>query len=116
MERVISPIQYLTDENGQRRGVVLSLDDYQNFQTNFHPDPDLLMGLNKAELQMLAHGMLSIRYQKRLSRLLHLNRTNILSRREQNELNRLLEYIDLMNILKTRAKYTLQQKFSMVLA
>lgn len=107
--RVPSPVQYLVEENGQRTGVVLSWEDYQNLQAAVSTDPDLLVGLDETELQVLAEGMLSAPHQKRLDELLQLNREARLSPSEQIELDRLLEYIDSMNALKARAIYTLQQ-------
>ena len=53
--------------------------------------------------------MLSPQHQERLSELLQRNRNQTLTPAETQELNGLLDDIDLLNILKARAKLTLQQ-------
>ena len=105
-----SPIRYLVEENGQRVGVVLSWEDYRSLQAALSEDPDLLLGLSEAELQALAEGMLSSAHQSRLDELLRRNREEGLSPEEERELDRLLELVDSMNVLKARAMYTLQQQ------
>ena len=111
------PVQYIVEESGQRTGVVLGWEDYQAFQvalrTAFSPDPDLLVGISEPELQVLAEGILSPRYQERLNELLQRNREGALSDDEEQELDLLLEHIDHMNTLKARAPYTLQWLRSM---
>ena len=104
------PVQYYLEKDGQRAGVVLSWEDYQNLQAALSTDPEMLNDLDEAELQVLAEGILSTTYQERLNELLQLNQQTELSASEQAELDHLLEYIDSMNILKARAKYTLQQR------
>jgi len=106
---VASPVEYLVREDGQRTGVVLRWDDYQALCANFPADPDKLVGLGDLELRALAEGMLSSRYQQRLDELLQHNREAEMSDAEECELDRLLEYIDHMNVLKARAGYTLQR-------
>jgi hypothetical protein len=76
--------------------------------TSSSPDPDLLVGISKPELQVLAEGMLSSRHQEQLNELLQRNREQGLSRDEENEMDLLLERVDSMNTLKARAMYTLQ--------
>jgi hypothetical protein len=107
------PIQYLVKDSGERVGVVLSLKDYQELCAAQSSDPELLVGLSDVELEILADGMLAIRLQERLSYLLHLSREGKPSVEEQLELDRLLEQIDQMNVLKARAMYTLQQRQEM---
>lgn len=114
--RIPSPIQYLVEENGQRTGVVLSWEDYQNLQAAFSTDSDLLVGLDETELQVLAKGMLSATHQGRLDELLQRSREAKLTSSEQTELDRLLEYVDSMNVLKARAIYTLQQQLGVAVA
>jgi hypothetical protein len=104
------PVRYLVEEDGRRVGVVLDWEDYQNLQATFSKDPDLLTGIDEAELQVLAEGILSSRYQERLNELLQRNREEGLSASEERELDSLLERIDSMNALKARATYTLQQR------
>jgi hypothetical protein len=88
----------------------LTWEDYENLQAAFSTDPDLLRNLNEAELQALAEGMLSSRYQERLDELLLRNREQGLSPNEERELDALLEQVDTMNTIKARAMYTLQQR------
>lgn len=107
------PIQYLVKDSGERVGVVLSLNDYQELCAAQSGDPELLVGLCDAELEILADSMLAIHLQERLSYLLHLGREGKPSVKEQQELDRLLEQVDHMNVLKARAMYTLQQRQEM---
>jgi len=105
----LSPVRYITEENGQRVGVVLTWQDYQYVQARLMSDADLLPGMSEAELRALGEGMLSPQHQERLSELLQRNRNQTLTPAETHELNGLLDDIDLLNILKARAKLTLQQ-------
>jgi hypothetical protein len=73
-------------------------------------DPDLLEGLSLAELHALSGAMLSPEQQDHLSALLERNRQQALTPDEEDELNRLLERIDYLNILKARARLTLQYR------
>jgi len=88
-------------------GVVSSWKDYQELCPH---DPELLVGLSDAELEILAESMLTLHLQERLNHLLHLNREDNSSAKEQQELDQLLERVDQMNVLKARAMYTLQQR------
>lgn len=106
-----SPVKYITEEDGQRVGVVLNWEDYQNLRARFPEDPDLLPGLNEEELRALAEGMLSPQHQERLHELLERNRNQSLTDEEMQELDRLLERVDLLNILKARATLTLQELY-----
>jgi hypothetical protein len=72
-------------------------------------DSELLVGLSVGELEALAEGMLAPAAQTRLDELLARNAENGLSASEQNELDRLLERVDQLTILKARARYTLHQ-------
>ncbi len=106
---VPEPTQYLVDADGQRTGVVLEWEAYQALRASLPADPDLLVGLGKDALQALAEGMVSAGHQARLTGLLQKNREGELSPGETLELDRLLEHVDQMNMLKARALYTLQQ-------
>jgi len=101
------PVHYLVEESGKRVGVVLSWKDYQELCDAQPHDPELLMGLNDMELKVLADSILVSHLQERLSHLLQLNREGGLSTGEERELDRMLEQVDQMNILKARAMYTL---------
>ena len=72
-------------------------------------DSELLIGLSDGELDALADSMLAPSAQARLDELLARNTENQLSAGEQAELERLLDRVDQLTILKTRAKYTLHK-------
>lgn len=73
-------------------------------------DPDILVGLSVGELEALSDGMLAPAAQVRLNELLARNAENPLSTAELAELDRLLEMVDQLTLLKTRARYTLQHE------
>jgi hypothetical protein len=104
------PVRYLVEESGKRVGVVLSWKDYQELCAAQPHDLELLVGLSDAELGVLADSMLVSRLQERLSHLLQLNREGDLNAKEERELDRLLEQVDQMNMLKARAMYTLRHR------
>lgn len=104
------PLRYITNEHGERISVVLDLDEYRRLVPTSPPDDDLLLGLSQAELQALAQSTLGPVDQVRLDDLLSQNAETQLSPPEVAELDRLLEQVDQLNILKTRARYTLAQQ------
>ena len=106
--QTLPDVQYITRENGQRVGVVLAWEDFRNIQARLLDDPELLPGLSETELRALSEGMLAAEHQERLSMLLERNREQTLSAGESKELDRYLEQIDSLNILKARARLTLQ--------
>jgi hypothetical protein len=106
--QTLPDVQYITRENGQRVGVVLAWEDFRNIQARLLDDPDLLPGLSETELYALSEGVLAAEHQERLSALLERNREQTLTEREAEELDRYLEQIDSLNILKARARLTLQ--------
>lgn len=108
LTRSLADVQYITRENGQRVGVVLAWEDFRNMQARLLDDPDLLPGLSEMELQALSQGVLSVEHQDRLSALLERNREQVLTEGEAAELDRYLEQIDSLNILKARARLTLR--------
>ena len=89
---------------------MLSLEEYQELCAAQPHDPELLVGLSDAELETLADSILVPHLQDRLSHLLQLNREGGLGTEEEQELNRLLEQVDQMNVLKARALYTLHER------
>ncbi|AUT03920.1 hypothetical protein CLI64_28010 [Nostoc sp. CENA543] len=103
-------IQYLTNQNGERVGVLLDLATYQQLTNSSLEDDEILTGLNLEELQALADSMLSTKAQSELDNLLERNTENLLSDQEKVTLDCLLAQIDQLNILKTRARYTLKIK------
>jgi hypothetical protein len=104
----LSDVQYITRENGQRVGVVLAWEDFRTIQARLLDDPELLPGLSETELYALSEGMLAAEHQERLGVLLERNREQTLSAGEAKELDRYLEQIDSLNILKARTRLTLQ--------
>ena len=101
------PLRYVINEQGKRMSVLLDLDEYRWLKRQESADPDLLIGLNHAELQALAQGLLAPATQARLDDLLARHTDSQLSAEETAELDHLLEYVDQLTILKTRARYTL---------
>lgn len=73
-------------------------------------DPELLIGLSVDELQALADGLLAPATQARLDDLLCRQRDKLLSADEQRDLDRLIQQVDQLTILKARARYTLKQE------
>jgi hypothetical protein len=71
-------------------------------------DENLLTNLSPAELQALATLSLAPAQQSQLSDLLARNAEGELSPEQTTSLDRLLAQIDQLNLLKTRAQYTLQ--------
>lgn len=73
-------------------------------------DADILVGLSNEELEALADSLLSPSAQARLDELLSRNATNECAPAERLELDQLLARVDQLTILKTRARYTLEQR------
>lgn len=71
-------------------------------------DEDLLTNVSPAELQALATLSIAPAEQAKLSDLLARNTESQLSTEELATLDRLLDQLDQLNILKARAQYTLQ--------
>ncbi len=72
-------------------------------------DPDLLMGLSHGELLALSEGMLTPVTQAHLDDLLFRNNQGALTPDEIDELDQVLQRIDHLNLLKAKARYTLEQ-------
>ncbi|MDJ0617768.1 MAG: hypothetical protein QNJ63_13675 [Calothrix sp. MO_192.B10] len=100
-------VQYVTNETGEKIGVLLDLETYHQLITSSE-DRELLKGLSADELQALAESMLSPKAQVKLDDLLAKNSENQLSSEENEILDNLLAQVDQLNILKTRARYTLR--------
>ncbi|WP_055075817.1 hypothetical protein [Pseudanabaena sp. 'Roaring Creek'] len=99
-------LQYVTDQQGEKVGVVLDIATYNRLIASV--DTELLQGLSIAELETLAESKLAIDSQQQLSEMLTRNSENNLSDREIDDLDLLLMKVDQLNILKTRARYTLK--------
>lgn len=102
-------IQYLTNNQGERIGVFLDLETYHKLIDKSVVDSELLTDLSLDELQALAEIKLSINTQTELDDLLKRNTENQLSSNESATLDDLLTKVDQLNILKTRARYSLNQ-------
>lgn len=70
---------------------------------------EFLVGLSVDELEALADGLLAPAAQARLNDLLARKKEKRLSAAQEQELDALLQKVDQLTILKTRARYTLKQ-------
>jgi len=100
-------VRYVTNEQGERVGVLLDLEAY-NRLANSSPSDAECLSLSKAELQALAESVLAPLAQAHLDELLAQNAETQLSADEIAELDSLLAQVDQLTILKTRARYTLK--------
>jgi hypothetical protein len=72
-------------------------------------DTELLTSVDTDELAALAAGVLVPATQARLDELLAAGKLGRLSAHDEAELNDLLNKVDHLNLLKARARYTLDQ-------
>ena len=100
-------VRYVTNEQGERVGVLLDLEVYQRLTNPLAMEAECLTGLSQAELHALAESILAPAAQAQLDELLARNAENELSADEIAELDHLLAQLDQLTILKTRARYTL---------
>ena len=100
-------VRYVTNEQGERVGVLLDLEAYNRLTHPLTLDAECLVGLSREELQALAESMLAPANQAYLDELLARNAQSQLAADEIAELDRLLAQVDQLTILKTRARYTL---------
>jgi hypothetical protein len=99
--------QFITNERGERTGVVLDIATYEDLtRTN---DPKLLIGLSKTELQALANVHLASEDQTQLSSLLGKQNEGTLSQQEEMVLDNLIAQVDQLMLVKAKAMYTLHQ-------
>ena len=101
--------QYLTNETGERVGVVLDMDTYQQLLVRISTDPELLSNLSTEELEALAATELAHTAQTELDALLTRQNEETLTPEEQEKLDTLLSQVDQLTILKNRARYTLHK-------
>lgn len=102
------PVQYVTNEAGERVGVLLDLNTYDRL-ANSSMDEECLVGLSVDELNALATCKLAVADRSRLDDLVMRNAESSLSSTETAELDDLLAKADQLTILKTRARYTLKR-------
>lgn len=102
-------VRYVTNEQGERVGVLLDIELYNKLAFPLALDAECLVGLTKVELEALAESKLIPVEQNQLDELLAKNALSQLSADENAALDRLIDLIDQLTILKTRARYTLEQ-------
>ncbi|HIK06802.1 MAG TPA: hypothetical protein IGS40_19265 [Trichormus sp. M33_DOE_039] len=102
-------VQYITNQQGDRVGVLLDLETYNQLTNQSLADAEILTGLSLEELTALAESTLSPQTQAQLDELLAKSDENQLSDDEAIILDRLLAQVDQLNIIKTRARYTLNR-------
>ena len=102
-----NPVQYITNDQGDRVGVLLDLATFERLTDRSPADAEYLSNLSPAELQALADMSIAPTAKNRLDELLAQNTENTLADDEIKELEQLLEQVDSLTILKTRARYTL---------
>ena len=102
------PLQYVTNEQGERVGVLLDLNTYSRLVNPLGLDEECLVGLSVDELNALASCKLAVTDQARLDDLVARNAQSLLCANEIAELDDLLAKADHLTILKTRARYTLK--------
>ncbi len=73
-------------------------------------DSELLGGMSESQLEALADGMLVPSQQTRLSDLIERSKEGALTAAENVELDRLLDRIDQLALLKARARLTLSRQ------
>ncbi|HAX74739.1 MAG TPA: hypothetical protein DCY88_02615 [Cyanobacteria bacterium UBA11372] len=102
-------VNYVTNQQGERVGVLLDLETYHRLTNPSPSDTELLADLSLDELQALAESILASKAQAQLDELLARNAENQISADEIVTLDCLLAQIDQLNIIKTRARYTLSR-------
>ncbi|OCR01233.1 hypothetical protein BCD67_25550 [Oscillatoriales cyanobacterium USR001] len=105
---MVRQIQYVTNERGDRVGVLLNLETYQQLVISRNDDK-ILVSLSQGELEALAEIKLGISEQTQLDELLEKNAEGLLDESEMVRLDNLIEKIDRLNMLKARARYTLHK-------
>jgi hypothetical protein len=106
-------VRYITDELGNRVGMVLDFEQYPHLASPLALDVDCLVGLSSDELKALAHCRLTNDEQTRLNHLLERNGDpqllGALTADEVSEMDQLLAEGDHLTVLKARARYTLKR-------
>jgi hypothetical protein len=107
---MFEPLRYIINEKGDRVGVLLDVEEYHRLTNLSAIDPELLIGLSQSELHALAHSALAPAEQARMADLLARHAESELSPDESAQLDSLLAQVDQLNLLKTRARYTLTRQ------
>jgi hypothetical protein len=103
------PVQYITNEQGERVGVLMDLNTYAQLSNSPALDEECLTNLSVEELEALASCKLAVGEQTRLDELIARNTDSLLRPHEVAELDDLLARADQLTVLKTRARYTLNR-------
>jgi hypothetical protein len=101
-------VQYVTNQQGERVGVLLDWQTYSRLANPLGLDKEFLLGLNVDDLKALASCKLAAAEQTHLDDLVARNAELLLSADEVAELDDLLALADRLTIIKTRARYTLK--------
>ena len=101
--------RFVTNAQGERVGVILDLSTYEQMLVG-QDDPDALHGLSEVELTALAESTLTLGSQQELQSLQDKNEADALSEDEAARLDHLIEQVDQLNVLKARARHTLQAR------
>lgn len=101
-------VQYITNEQGERVGVLLDLTTYSQLSQPSELDEECLVGLSVEELNALASCTLAVTDQAHLDDLIARNAESLLCADEIAQLDDLLAKADQLTLLKTRARYTLK--------
>jgi molybdenum cofactor biosynthesis enzyme MoaA len=117
MEEFMSEsVRYITNDRGDRVGVLLEMEAYQKLTNPLNLDAECLGGLDLDELKALAQSQLATVSQTRLTELLARNTESQLTTDEVAELDYLIAQVDQLTILKTRARYTLNRLNKLAIA
>jgi hypothetical protein len=109
---MINEIQYVTNTQGDRVGVLLDIETYQRLlQQGETGDPELLLNLSREELQALAECKLVPAEQAQIDQIMERNSLRQLSGAEVERLDSELKKVEYLNNLRSRAKYTLQRLY-----
>jgi hypothetical protein len=101
-------VQYVTNQQGERVGVLLDWHTYSRLVNPLGLDEECLFGLSVDELKALASCKLAVAEQTHLDNLVTRNAESLLCADEVAQLDDLLAKADRLTILKTRARYTLK--------
>jgi len=101
-------VRYITNEQGERVGVLLDWSTYSQLSQSSKLDEDCLVGLSIDELNALASCTLAVVEQTCLDDLITRNTESLLCADEVAQLDDLLAKADHLTLLKTRARYTLK--------
>ncbi|AGY58045.1 hypothetical protein [Gloeobacter kilaueensis] len=108
------PVRYVTNQEGERVGVLLDLESYRHLQNQQQSrrDSEELQGLSDEELRALTMAWLAPDAQAQLDNLLARNAEGDLPPEETTRLDELLARVDQLALLVARARLTLRKSKS----